>query len=41
MHGVNISADDYIDEKERQLNALAKMIKENCDIDKILKGAGL
>ncbi|MGD9808962.1 MAG: cobyric acid synthase [Deferribacterales bacterium] len=41
MHGVNIYADDYIDEKERQLNALAKMIKENCDIDKILKGAGL
>jgi len=41
MHGVNISADDYMDEKDRQLNALAKMIKENCDIDKILKGAGL
>lgn len=41
LAGLNISAENYIDEKERQLNSLAKMIKENCDIDKILKGAGL
>ncbi|XOB66124.1 cobyric acid synthase [Deferribacteres bacterium DY0037] len=39
--GINIKADDYINEKERQLNALAGMIKENCDVDSIMKGAGL
>jgi len=39
--GINISAENYIDEKERQLELLANMIKDNCDIERILKGVGL
>lgn len=36
-----VQASDYKDEKERQLSKLADMIKENCDVAKILKGVGL
>lgn len=41
LAGLTVQAEDYADEKETQLNKLADMIKENCDVNNILKGVGL
>lgn len=39
--GFELDADNYTNEKDKQLNLVAKTIEESCDVDRMLEGLGL